>query len=88
MSSERVTSQDTLKLISEALAVRHGANYAERWLEGKVRETRSELPSLVRASELTEQAPVAPLPGLSGPLRLLPSPEVVSSSRLLRLSPR
>ncbi len=30
MSSERVTSQDTLKLISEALAVRHGPDYAER----------------------------------------------------------
>lgn len=80
MSSERVTSQDTLNLISEALAVRHGPNYAERWLEGQARETRSELPPLVRAIELVEQTPIAPLPGLSGPLRLLPSPEAVVAS--------
>ncbi len=82
MSSERVTSQDTLKLISEALAVRHGANYAERWLEGQVRETRSELPLLQRSSDLkTSQRPAAPPPEpLSGPLRLLPNPEAVAAS--------
>lgn len=64
MSHERVTSEDTLNLISKALSARHGEVYAQRWLAE--RSQTKALPNLVRASSLMSSET------LSGPVRPAP----------------
>lgn len=84
MSGQQVLP-DTLKLIYQTLEARHGAVYAERWLKAQ-RSGKGELPALQRASDLLSPARPAPPPqpegshALSGPVRLLPSPEGVGVS--------
>jgi hypothetical protein len=80
VSSEKLLSEDTLKLVSQALSQKYGAVYAERWLEDESRKrTKHDLPTLRRASDLAPSVVPISKP-LSGPVRLLPSPEVVAVS--------
>jgi hypothetical protein len=80
VSSDRLLSEDTLKLISQALSQKYGAVYAEQWLEDQSRKrTKHELPALQRPSDLKPPVASTPQP-LSGPVRLLPGLEAVTVS--------
>lgn len=67
--------EDTLNLISQALAARHGEAYAERWLAAQ--RIKKEPVPVVRASDL-EQPAVSTLDARGGPLR--PSADDLANS--------
>ena len=78
MTRERVSSEDTLQLISQALAARHGDLYAQRWLSEQ-RARKAPVP-VTRASDL-EPPPVRTPDALSGPLR--PSADELAASVII-----
>jgi hypothetical protein len=65
---------DTLDLIAQTLASKHGTHYAARWLVSQQSKQHSTLSSLQRASDMQPLDHAEPIPeSLSGPISLFPA---------------